>query len=828
MADRDESITPVISEQGGGADGAPPSAAEARDADQYNAESIKVLKGLEAVRKRPGMYIGSTSVHGLHHLVWEVVDNAIDEAQAGHAEHVYVTVHADNSVTVIDDGRGIPVDEHPDTGLPAAQVVMTYLHAGGKFDKSAYKVSGGLHGVGVSVVNALSELLELEIWREGKVYRQEYVRGDAQSEFQQTGTTDRRGTKITFRPDPEVFETLDFSYEVMAQRLRELAFLNSGVHITLTDERAPKTREQEFIYEGGIVEFVSHLNKNRSALHEPPVFINGERDDIVVEIALQYNDSYQETVFSFANSINTTEGGTHLSGFRGALTRTLNAYLQSESSRLPKDLRDVQLSGDDVREGLAAVVSVKVPQPQFEGQTKTKLGNSEVRGVVEQMVNDGLGRYLQENPRDARHVIGKAVQALRAREAARKAKELTRRKGVLDSGSLPGKLADCQSRDPSESELFIVEGDSAGGSAKQGRDRRFQAILPLRGKILNVEKARYDKMLSHEEIRTIVTALGSGIGNDDFDVSKLRYHKVILMTDADVDGSHIRTLLLTFFFRQMRELIERGHLFIAQPPLYKVKKGRQEMYLQGDRELAAYLVRKASEERVVRASSGKEWSGNALVNLLEQLVEFRKYRDALERRGWPGRVVELMLEHGIETPQDLADRDKLDHLSTQLSAIGHEVRNIELDREHGVFEVHATDMGQGHKEYVLNDEVVLSGEYRQLRALYPHLKDLGDHGIQVASGESVTEIPSRRELLESLLEVGRRGVSVQRYKGLGEMNPDQLWETTMDPEARSLLQVSVNDVVDAGDIFTVLMGDAVEPRRQFIEENALSVKNLDV
>ncbi len=797
------------------------------EATDYTASSIKILEGLEAVRKRPGMYVGSTSVEGLHHLMWEIVDNSVDEAQAGHATTVDVTVHADNSVTVVDDGRGIPVDTHLETGLPAAQVVMTYLHAGGKFDNAAYKVSGGLHGVGVSVVNALSELLELEIWRDGKVYQQEYQRGLPTHEFMQTGTTDRRGTKITFRPDPEIFETLDFSYDVLAQRLRELAFLNSGLKIRLADERGQKVREAEFVYEGGIVEFVAHLNKNRETIH-PPVFLRGEKDGIIAEIALQYNDSYLETIFSFANSINTTEGGTHMAGFRAALTRTLNSYLQSEASRLPKEHRDLSLTGEDVREGLVAVVSVKVPSPQFEGQTKTKLGNSEVKGIVEALVNEKLGQYLQENPREARGIVEKAVQAVRAREAARKAKELTRRKGVLDSGALPGKLADCQSRDPQDSELFLVEGDSAGGSGKQGRDRRTQAILPLRGKILNVEKARFDKMLGHEEIRTIITALGCGIGQEDFDVGKLRYHKVILMTDADVDGSHIRTLLLTFFFRQMRELVERGHLYIAQPPLYKVKKGKSEIYLQNDKELAAFLVRKVAEERVVRATqTGREWSGNALVNLLEQLVEFRRYREALERRGWPGGAVEALLEHGFTGREDFESDIRLEELAETLRGRGHEILSIEPDPEHGVREVRAVARELGHREYVLSDEVVMTGEYRQLRALHPRLKDLTG-SLEIVSGSTVTKIAARRELLETLLEAGRKGVTVQRYKGLGEMNPDQLWETTMDPQRRSLLRVSVSDAIQADEIFNVLMGDAVEPRRVFIEDNALDARNLDI
>ncbi|MBP7148068.1 MAG: DNA topoisomerase (ATP-hydrolyzing) subunit B [Acidobacteria bacterium] len=822
MSDTNETLVPTAAAAGAAPNGTRPGETD------YTANSIKVLEGLEAVRKRPGMYVGATSVHGLHHLVWEVVDNSIDEAQGGFCDSIDVAVHADNSVTVIDNGRGIPVDVHQETGLPAAQVVMTYLHAGGKFDNTAYKVSGGLHGVGVSVVNALSELLELEIWRDGKVYRQEYARGVPVTPFEQTGTTEKRGTKVTFRPDPEIFETLEFSYEVMAQRLRELAFLNSGVTIVLRDERGPKVRDTEFRYEGGIKEFVAHLNKNRTPLHEPPVYLVGEKDGIVAELALQYNDSYQETVYSFANSINTVEGGTHLAGFRAALTRTLNAYLSSETAKLPREMRDVQFAGEDVREGLVAVISVKVPSPQFEGQTKTKLGNSEVRGIVEALVNERLGAFLHENPRAARGIVDKAAQALRAREAARRAKELTRRKGILDSGALPGKLADCQTRDPAEGELFLVEGDSAGGSAKQGRDRRYQAILPLRGKILNVEKARYDKMLGHEEIRTIITALGCGFGQEDFDVSRLRYHKVILMTDADVDGSHIRTLLLTFFFRQMRELIDRGHLFIAQPPLYKVRKGKQELYLQNDQEMAALLVRKAAEERVVRNDTGREWSGNALVNLLEQLVEFRRYREALERRGWPSTAVEALLELGFGARDDF-DEDRLEELAELLRSRGHEVKALEQDQEHGTCELRAVALDHGHREYVLSDDVVLTGEYRQMRALYPHLKDLGaGTPIQVTAGGKTTELVTRRELLDHLLEAGRKGVSVQRYKGLGEMNPSQLWETTMDPERRRLLQVTVSDAMTADELFTVLMGDAVEPRRQFIEDNALDVKNLDI
>jgi DNA gyrase subunit B len=795
----------------------------------YDAKSIKVLKGLEAVRTRPGMYIGSTSVEGLHHLVWEVVDNAIDEAQAGHCDQIDVTVHADNSITVVDNGRGIPVDLHEELGVPAAQVVMTNLHAGGKFDRDAYKVSGGLHGVGVSVVNALAEMLQLEIWRDGKVYTQTYSRGTPTTPFEHTGTTERRGTKITFRPDPEIFETLDSSTEVLTQRLRELAFLNKGVQITLRDERGGKTREQRFLYEGGISEFVAHLNKNHNTLHAPPIYIQGERDGVVVEIAIQYNDSYAERLFTFANSINTTEGGTHLSGFRGALTRTLNAYAQAADSQLPRDVRGVSLSGEDVREGLSAVISVKVPDPQFEGQTKTKLGNSEVRGAVESLINERLSAYLEEHPRDAKAILSKAVQALKAREAARKAKELTRRKGVLESGSLPGKLADCQIRDPEQTELFVVEGDSAGGSAKQGRDRRYQAILPLRGKILNVEKAPYDRMLSHEEIRILITALGCGVGKEDFDVSRLRYHKIILMTDADVDGSHIRTLLLTFFFRQMRELVDRGYLYIAQPPLYRVTRQKESFYLANDIELDSYLVRKASQERTVRATTtGQEWTGNALVNLLEQMVEYRKYREALERRGWPRVAVFTALKHGFTSKDDFKDPARLEDFGRVLEQKGHRVMSIERNEEHGDYQIRAVALDQGHRLYVVNDELIASGEYRQLKALFPYIDALGDGPIQVEAGGQVTEVAGPKLLLDHLLEAGRSGVGIQRYKGLGEMNPEQLWETTMNPETRRLLRVSINDEVDAGDVFTLLMGDAVEPRRSFIEENALEVSNLDV
>src|SRR2546428_1735287 len=629
-----------------------------RGVETYDASKIKVLEGLEAVRKRPAMYVGNTSVGGLHHLVYEVVDNSIDESQAGFCDRIELTIHIDNSVTVVDNGRGIPTDMHPTEKRPAAEVVMTVLHSGGKFDNDTYRVSGGLHGVGVSVVNALSEFLDLEIWRDDKVYEMRFERGKPVTELRQSGTTKRRGTKVRFRPDPTVFEDLNFSFDVLSQRLRELAFLNEGVTIIIEDERAENKRH-EFNYKGGIASFVEHLNKNRTPIHPKPIFMRGERDGILAEIALQYNDGYNEIVFSFANSINTLEGGTHLSGFRSALTRTINSYASKVITK-----EQVALSGDDVREGLTAVISVKLSRPQFEGQTKTKLGNSEVKGIVEAMLNEKLSACFEENPGVARKILEKGLEALRAREAARKAKELTRRKGALDSGMLPGKLADCQETDPSKSELFLVEGDSAGGSAKQGRDRRTQAILPLRGKILNVEKARFDKMLGSQEIRTIITALGTGIGEDDYDVSKLRYHKVIIMTDADVDGAHIRTLLLTFFYRQMREIIERGHLCIAQPPLNKVKKGKSETYLANDRDLSHFLMTKAAEEVTVRVPGAKGGGikGKALSRILERLAEYKHLMELLSRKGLEEPVVEILLGedvHDVTTFQEQGPLEKI-------------------------------------------------------------------------------------------------------------------------------------------------------------------------
>jgi len=791
--------------------------------ETYDASKIKVLEGLEAVRKRPAMYIGNTSAGGLHHLVYEVVDNSIDESQAGFCDRIDVTIHIDNSVTVVDNGRGIPIDMHPTEKRPAAEVVMTVLHSGGKFDNDTYKVSGGLHGVGVSVVNALSEFLDLEIWRDEKVYAMRFERGKPVTEFRQTGTTKRRGTKVTFRPDPTVFEEVNFSFDVLSQRLRELAFLNEGVTIAIEDERA-ENKKHEFNYKGGIASFVEHLNKNKTPIHPKPIYMRGERDGVVAEIALQYNDGYNEIVFSFANSINTLEGGTHLSGFRSSLTRTINSYAAKVISK-----EQIALSGDDVREGLTAVISVKLSRPQFEGQTKTKLGNSEVKGIVEAMLNERLSACFEENPGIARKILEKGLEALRAREAARKAKELTRRKGALDSGTLPGKLADCQETDPSKSEIFLVEGDSAGGSAKQGRDRRTQAILPLRGKILNVEKARFDKMLSSQEIRTIITALGTSIGEEDYDHAKLRYHKVIIMTDADVDGSHIRTLLLTFFYRQMPQVIERGHLYIAQPPLYKVKKAKTEAYLSNDDELNKYLMTTAAKERVVKLpKGGKVLEGPSLRNVLDKLVRYQLHLDLLKKRGFEPGLVEALLAEGAGDAKTFADSDALEEIRRALEKAGFKTDEMQKDEEHGRFTFEVQARARGHASCVVGWDLVSSIEYRTVKSLEDDLKDLRQPPFVIAEDGNEQSVDSRLDLLKHLMEEGKKGLTIQRYKGLGEMNAEQLWDTTMNPESRRLVRVDIADAVEANDIFTILMGDMVEPRRKFIEDNALEVRNLDI
>ena len=786
----------------------------------YGADQIKVLEGLEAVRKRPAMYVGSTGVSGLHHLVYEVVDNSVDEALAGHCTEVHVQLHIDDSVTVTDNGRGIPTEMHME-GKPAAEIVLTKLHAGGKFDNDAYKVSGGLHGVGVSVVNALSEWLELEIWREGKVYTQGYRRGNPSTEFLETGHTDRRGTKVHFKPDADIFESTTLSFDTLSLRLREMAFLNKGLLITIEDERDGK--KHRFHYSGGIVSFVEHLNRKKTALHDKVVYFSGVRDGIDLEIAMQYNDTYQEQIFSFANNINTHEGGTHLSGLKASLTRSLNSY--ALANNLIKDLKD-NLSGDDVREGLVCVISVKLPQPQFEGQTKTKLGNSEVKGIVETLVNEGLGAFIEQNPAVAKKIIGKAVDAARARDAARKARELVRRKGVLDNTALPGKLADCQERSPELSELFIVEGESAGGSAKQGRDRRTQAILPIKGKILNVEKARYDKMLSHTEIRAMITALGTGIGQEDFDIAKLRYHKIIIMTDADVDGSHIRTLLLTFFFRQMPELMERGHMYIAQPPLFKVKKGRSERYIKDEKEMAEFLLEKAVDDIRVQVAGSTQWlAGKELRKFLERLMEINSVFNRVDRLFRDRRVVNVLLDAGLRDRSDLADKAKVKTLAKMISGLGYTVKQVN-DEEHGGQKVLFREGSSLERE--IGYEEISSAEYQRLAHLHEASADWDRPPFTVKTEKESVELEDRQELLDHVLVVGRKAFQIQRYKGLGEMNPDQLWVTTMDPEKRRLLQVQVNDAVGTDEIFSVLMGDAVEPRRQFIEDNALDVKNLDV
>jgi DNA gyrase subunit B len=849
----------------------------------YNADSIKVLGGMEAVRKRPAMYIGSTGEMGLHHLVYEVVDNSVDEALAKHADKIEVTIHLDNSITVIDNGRGIPVDAMDIDGekVPAAQVVMTKLHAGGKFDASSYKVSGGLHGVGVSVVNALSEELELEIWRDGFTWEQTYSKGEPTSKLKKAGATKKRGTKVHFLPDKEIFTAIEFNYDTLAQRLRELAFLNKGLLITLTDERTtdaksgePKTTE--FKYNGGIAEFIKHLNRGKQTLHDKPIYMEAERDGVEMEIGLQYNDGYSETVFSFANNINTVDGGSHLSGFRTSLTRTIN--YAGQQMGLFKDVKE-NLTGDDVREGLVAVISVKLSQPQFEGQTKGKL-NSDIAGIVQAFVNERLGAYLEQNPPVGRKIINKAIEAARAREAARKARDLTRRKGALDGGGLPGKLADCSERQPERCELFLVEGESAGGTAKQGRDRRFQAILPLKGKILNVEKARYDKMLAHEEIRAMITALGTGISKEDFDASKVRYGKIILMTDADVDGSHIRTLLLTFFFRHMVELIKRGNIYIAQPPLYSIKKGKTLQYIKDDKEYVKVMVKRASEGLSVRYGEGAaKLEGTALAKFITVLDEYLKLFEKVDKRLRDEKVTELLPKLDLSKRVDFeGDKKtppkKVERLEKELKKLQKErqFKEVEMrfDEEHTLWEVRCVN-SQG-AEHLINWELASTAEFRQLLSKYKQigpymeppfvvesiakaapkngdaaeeLSDAEREDVEKTQKKTSKEVPAKavakrkevaqivekntpRDLRDHVLAEGKKDFVTQRYKGLGEMNSSQLWETTMDPERRTLLSVKLEDIAETDHIFTTLMGEDVEARRKFIEDNALDVKNLDI
>jgi DNA gyrase subunit B len=863
----------------------PPTAPEPKDGGGYSAENITVLEGLAAVRLRPAMYIGSTGEMGLHHLVYEVVDNSVDEALGGHATRIDVTIHVDNSITVVDDGRGIPVDDKVINGekMPAVQVVLTMLHAGGKFDASNYKVSGGLHGVGVSCVNALSQEFDVEIWRDGFAWEQDYSKGAPTSKLRKMGPSKRRGTKVHFLPDKTIFSVTEYNYDTLAQRLRELAFLNKGLEITLTDERntdakTGEAKSQNFKYNDGIAGFIKHLNRGKQVLHDKPIYMEAERDNVAMEIALQYNDAYSETVFCFANNINTVDGGTHLSGFKTALTRTIN-YIGQQLG-LFKDVKE-NLSGDDVREGLVVVISVKLSQPQFEGQTKGKL-NSDIAGTVQAFVNERLGAFLEQNPSVAKKIINKAIDAARAREAARKARDLTRRKGALDGGGLPGKLSDCSERQPDRCELYLVEGESAGGTAKQGRDRRFQAILPLKGKILNVEKARYDKMLGHEEIRAMITALGCGIGKDDFDATKLRYGKLILMTDADVDGSHIRTLLLTFFFRHMTELIKRGHVYIAQPPLFKIKKGKFELYIKDEREYVQVMVKRASDGMILRhGDGGAKLEGADLTKFMSQLKDYLDFFDKVQKRLRNEDVTEAFAQIFAQEGKDSARRvdfespAKLKEMRGRLKDLVkqyqfREVSEVLFDEEHKTYSVTFTD-SQGAVRKI-DWALASTAESRQMLAKHAQLKDqlqppfyieyaaktskaeAEEEVEEAASEEGVSaeatapgtvaetkpakrnskvshdpvEKKTAREVFEYVIEQGKKEYQVQRYKGLGEMTAPQLWDTTMDPERRTLLQVRLEDIAACEEIFTTLMGEDVESRRKFIEENALDVKNLDI
>ncbi|HVZ74692.1 MAG TPA: DNA topoisomerase (ATP-hydrolyzing) subunit B [Polyangia bacterium] len=819
--------TPVVPPGGETPDAPPPTA------NAYNEESIQVLKGLEAVRKRPGMYIGDTDDGtGLHHMVYEVVDNSVDEALAGFCNRIDVAIHVDGSVSVDDNGRGIPVGLHPTENRPTAEVVMTVLHAGGKFNHSNFKVSGGLHGVGVSVVNALSELLKLEIKRDGKTFYQEYRKGDPVTEIKAIGVSEKTGTKISFKPDSEIFKGTEFSFEILTQRLRELSYLNSGLTITIRDERAAD-KAHEFKFEGGISQFVADLNTSKTVIHDKPIAVQGEQDGTQVDIALQWNDSYQESIFCFTNNIKNKDGGTHLTGFRAALTRTVNAYAQAAG--LLKDLKN-GLGGDDISEGLSAIVSVKHPDPKFSNQPKDKLVSSEVKGIVERVVNEKLGRFLEEHPREAKQIIEKAVLAARARDAARKAREMVQRKGALDGSSLPGKLADCQERDPALAELYIVEGDSAGGSAKQGRNRKDQAILPLRGKILNVEKARLEKMLSSQEIVTLITALGCGVEKEK-DVDKIRYHRIIIMTDADVDGSHIRTLLLTFFYRHFAEIVDRGYLYIAQPPLYRVKKGKKELYLKNEAALDEYLLDSAAENLKLRAPGHAEGiAGEELRKLARQAAKYKRLLAVIDRK-CDARIVDGLVKFSKLTKADLRDqkailaalqrfKNNVEHFAPELSDV---VLTVAADSEHGGFKISTPMRAAGvRKPTTIDFEFMDSPEFTDLTAAFADLAVLGDAPFFLENGGDIIEFTRVEELADKINEVGKKGLAIQRYKGLGEMNPEQLWETTMDPTRRTLLQVRVEDAYAADTLFSTLMGDLVEPRRAFIETNALNVRNLDV
>jgi DNA gyrase subunit B len=792
--------------------------------DAYGAEKIQVLKGLDPVRERPSMYIGNTSLEGLHHLVYEVVDNSIDEAMAGHCNEIKVKIHPDQSITVEDNGRGIPVDEHPTEKLPAVEVVMTRLHAGGKFDSGAYKVSGGLHGVGVSVVNALSEYLEVEIRRDGTVYHQRYERGKTVTPLTVTGKTRRRGLMVIFKPDADIFPETQFSYDLLAQRLRELSFLNAGVRITLEDELSG--RKSDYHYEGGITSFVEYLNRNKNAVHPEVILINGGKGGIQLELGFQYNDSYNEQIFSFANNINTREGGSHLSGFKAGLTRAINQYMSV--SDLPKNLKNSHLTGEDVREGLTAVISVKLPHPQFEGQTKTKLGNSEVKGLVENLLYEQLLTYMGENPRVAKAVLAKLLEAARAREAARRARELVRKKGALGDMTLPGKLADCQERDPARRELYLVEGDSAGGSAKQARDRRYQAILPLKGKIINVEKARFERMLENTEIRTLISSLGSDLSQEEVSMADLRYHKVIIMTDADVDGAHIRTLLLTFFYRQLGELVKGGYLYIAQPPLYRLTRGSEKTYLKDDGEFKQYLLQRGIEKKRLRLGPMRTLEGPPLAQALEKVIAFQEYLGRFEKRGLPREVLQLLLQHGVVGKGDLREEERLQEVVQALKKKHKLAAHLEFDEEHTCWALLVTTAGREAGEIRLDWELLGSSDFQSLVRLDQGMEDFKTPPYRFEGKDRQWNFSSQEELVAFVLEEGQKGITIQRFKGLGEMNPEQLWETTMDPETRTLLKVNIADAAEADDIFTILMGDKVEPRREFIQSNVLELNELDI
>ena len=809
-----------------------------KEENTYNADNIKVLEGLKAVRKRPSMYIGNVGIEGLHHLVYEVVDNSIDEAMAGYCDLIKTIIHTDNSVSVEDNGRGIPVGIQKSEKMPAVEVVMTKLHAGGKFDNDSYKVSGGLHGVGVSVVNALSRFMEVEIYTDGKIYYQTYEKGNKTSDISIIGKTNKRGTKIHFVPDTEILETDNFSYDVLIRRLRELAFLNKKVRLTIEDERSDN--KDEFYYKGGLVSFVEYLNKINVPLHKP-IFIEGIKNDVQIEVAIQYNDTFKEKIFSFANNINTVEGGFHLIGFKAGLTRTVNQYLTN--GNLPKNLQ-TKISGEDIREGLTAVISIRIKSPQFEGQTKTKLGNSELKGLVESLVNEKLSMFLEENPSVAKKIIAKAVDASRARDAAKRARDIARKQGALIDSTLPGKLADCQASDPSEREIFIVEGDSAGGSAKQGRDRKFQAILPLKGKILNVEKARFDKILRSEEIKNIITALGTGVGEEEYDIEKIRYHKTIIMTDADVDGSHIRTLLLTFFYRHMPEMVEKGYLYIAQPPLFKVGKGKNEIYLKHENQLNDHILKRACNKKNIRFGEEENiLSEHNLYLFMTNLSEYFLIISRLKRQGIPGDLIELLIKEGAESKKFLQDRQKMTQLKKTLMEKDYHVDELTWNSERDVYEMMVTpSFGQKGllsgkmpnrkaKPIKIGRSLIYSGDFQKSLLLSKNIFKYDSPPFLVFNQDDENNsirTDDKKDLLSFFMEEGKKGLGIQRYKGLGEMNPIQLWETTMNPDKRTLLQVKIEDVVETDEIFTVLMGEAVEPRREFITSNALEVNILDI